>query len=347
MRKKIFYSLIIILSILIIASCSKKKDNLYGVSISANQMIGTPAEMFSLQHIKMFQASNDFTMKLLPTLSTDTTFSNFALSPFYLLNNLIVDTLFSSYFTTYEKLYSLSSINNNDMPSTINSFLAIVHKIDSTFDLKSEVSKQTKNKIFIKQEMEIPLLYDDNTSKNFDNIFTTYDNKKPRLDYMNISGNFPIYLSDDEQVSEIPIGNGNYILMLIQPTSCSIKDYINKFDEQKYFSLIQNTQERQVNLAFPLINVNTKDKEIYMPTLSNSDSTITFPKKLFVSTSISLRKATMAELSTNVNNKTPNNSVLSKNDSKPIKYDSPFLFIIRGKNSNLIMLIGWYLSPQK
>lgn len=346
MKKWIFYSVILLSFVLIIISCNKKKDNLYGVSISANKMIGTPAEMFSLQHIKMFQASNDFTMKLLPTLSTDTTFSDFAFSPFYLLNNLIIDTSFSSYFLSYEKHYSLSSLSNNDMSSTINSFLSIVHKIDSTFDLKSDVEKQTKNKIFIKQDMEIPLLYEDFSTKDIDNIFTTIDNKKPRLNYITISGNFPIYLSDEEQVSEIPIGNGNYILMLIQPTATSIKDYVNKFDEQKYSYLIQNTQERQVNLSFPLIQLNMKEKELVMPNLSTKDSSIVFPKRLFVSTSFALKKASMAELSTTTN-KSSNSPILSKNNSEPIKYNSPFLFLIRGKNSNLIMFIGWYLKPSK
>jgi serine protease inhibitor len=341
-KNKILNVFVIFFIVCLIISCNKKKENNYGVSISAPQMIGTPAEMFSLQHIKMFQASNAFTTNLLPTIIQTSNIHNFAFSPFYLLNNLMIDSCLNDYFISYEKYYTLSPHNSSEMLSTINDFKTIVHKIDSSFNIKSTIEKENPKKIIIKQELELPLLYENAKVKGVDNIFTTIDNKKPRLQYINISGNFNIYSSDEEQVSEVPLGNGNYILMLIKPLQKDIKQYVSCFNEEKYTSLIEKTENKSISISFPLINVRCQDMKIEMPELKTTDSNNVFPKELYVNSSFSLRKATMAELK--MVEKDMDNTILSKNNSDIIQYNSPFLFIIRGKNSNLIMFVGWYIE---
>ncbi|MDO5760503.1 MAG: hypothetical protein Q4Q06_05710, partial [Bacteroidota bacterium] len=87
---------ILTLCLLFFCSCKKEKEQLYGISIDAKKMMKTPAEIFSLQEIQFFQASNDFILSALPHLINEDTVQtdNFVLSPFFLYFTLAQDSTF-------------------------------------------------------------------------------------------------------------------------------------------------------------------------------------------------------------------------------------------------------------
>ncbi len=339
---KSFY-IFVFAAFVLFSSCKKEKNSLYSISISPNAMVGTPAEVFSIGQIKMFQASNNFISLLIADIAQDTSIHNFAIAPTYLLNNLLIDSTLLSWQESFIKHYSLTSLSQTQRKKTENDFLNAVKDIDSSIIINSDIVFENDETIKISQSFEKILMYEDNAPNDIDNIFTTSENKKTRLDFITISSDIRTYITDMEQTIELPIGNGNYMLMLIRPLNQSLRQYAKNFTEEKYFSLINNMQERKINVSFPLINI--KDSTIIpLPSYHDNDTTVTFPKTLSILYSFSLQKASQADLNTAVTHNR-NKNILSNNTSEPIKFSSPFLFIIRGKSSNWIMFCGAFCKP--
>ncbi len=343
MRQKhriIFIALcLVILSI----SCNKQKDNLLSISISANNMVGTPAEAFSLQQIKMFQASNEFVFKILQATNFDSLKQNFSFSPFYLINNLLIDTNNKDYAKVYCQKYNLHFSDTQQILSCISSFEQTVKKIDSCIKINSTATTTTDKNSIINQSFDVKLLYNNSAPEDIDNIFTTFDNKKPRIDFITITDNINISINQDEQVCEIPINTGNYTMMLIKPINKTVFEYIKDFDEKKYLTLINTMEVRKVNVSFPLGKVLTSNFEISLPTIKTNDTVINPSCEFLINSEINIFQAAKTEIAENLLTQ-PSNTVLSTNDSKPIKYNSPYIFIFRGKSSNLILYMGIYIT---
>ncbi|MBR1775146.1 MAG: hypothetical protein IJ759_06425 [Bacteroidales bacterium] len=340
--KSIYTILLIVFTIFF--SCTKEKNNLYSISISPNTMVGTPAENFSLQQIKMFQASNNFISLLLTDIAKDSSINNFAVAPLYLINTLLNDTTYEVWQKGFLKHYNLSELSHRQRLNSEKSFLQTVKEIDSSINITTSIEAQSDTILNIFQNFEIKLMYPDAAPNNIDNIFTTFDNKKPRLEFITINGDIRTYRNDNEIATELPIGNGNYMLILIRPLNESIKDYTAHFSEEKYSTLINNMQERKINVSLPLFEINDTVSNLPMPQYTYEDSTVIFPKRLNILSCFKLTKATQADLNANTTS-TANNSIFQSNNSEIIKYSSPFLFIVRGKNSNLIMFCGIFCTP--
>ena len=336
MHKKNIFLIIILISFLFI-SCKKDKNNLYSISISPNSMVGTPAEVFSLQQIKMFQASNSFICSFVSELKKDDINQNLVIAPFYLMNNIILDTLLAPYTDAYSQKYDISMTSPAQMISCINQFNKTVKQIDSSIDIQSKIDSETDSEINISQTLDIKLLYNNVAPNDIDNIFTNFDGTKRRIDFITLSDNINVCINDMEKVCEIPIGNGNYTMMLISPLNQSIKEYIATFDEKKYRFLINSMELRKVNVSFPLGNIFTNDYIVQMPKYKKGDSIVAFPKQLKLNSHFLISQADPTIISS-TNMPQQNNGLMQTNDSSPLKYNAPFLLIIRGKNSNLIML---------
>lgn len=342
MRQKLKIIFIVLCLVIVFVGCKKQKDNLFSISISANNMVGTPAEAFSLQQIKMFQASNEFVFKLLRTTNFDSIQQNVSFSPFYLMNNILIDTNNKAYSEMYCKKYNLHFANIQQILSCLNSFEQTVEKIDSCIKIKSYID-QKDNQNIISQSFDIKLLYNNSAPEDIDNIFTTFDNKKPRIDFITITDNVNLSISQEEQVCDIPISNGNYTMMLIKPTNQTVFEYIKDFDEKKYLSIINSMELRKVKVSFPLGKIITSNFQLTLPPIQINDTMVSLNGTLLVNSEINLFQAPKNEIAENLLSQL-SNTVLETNDSKPIKYNSPYIFIIRGKSSNLILYIGICVS---
>lgn len=333
--KKNALLLSLICSLLLVCSCKDKERDLFGLSIDASRMAGTPSEIFSIQHIKMFQASNDFITELLPNLYVDTNVTSFAVAPFYMLSALGLDTNFTSYFESYSKYYNLSPYSHKSLKTSFDNFLSAVKNIDSTIVIHNTLVKETDSVFVLNQSMNITLNYTNNINKYDDSIFKDINNEERKENFLNLCGEYSILQSNEETVCSIPIGNDNFTLMLIRPEKLSIKEYLNKFDLKHYLNIVNSLENRRVNISFPLISIKVDSLYIPMPQIPNSDTNGVFPTKLFLNQDFQIENIPLNESSAQ--------TVLQTNDSEPIIYNSPFLFVLKGKNSNLIMYLGYYL----
>lgn len=332
---------IIFIAIVLLFSCNKNKNNLYSVSVSPYSMIGTPAEMFSLGQIRIFQANNNLICSLMENLSLDSSVTNYTIAPMHLIYNILADSISTDWQKGFAKHYNLTELSNKQFQQSETAFLNIVKDIDSSINIESSIYDKNDSSINIVQHFEIKLIYQDVAPNNVDNIFTTINNKKPRLDFITINGNIRSLTTSEEQVVELPIGNGNYMLMLIRPKLKSIREYMLDFSEEKYFSFIKDLQERRNTVSFPLISIKGTLSNIPMPQYSRMDSVIHFSPKLNLIHSFVLKKVAKTDI--NIQKvSTFTDGAFSFNNSDIIKYSSPFLFIIRGKNSNLIIFVGIY-----
>lgn len=315
LSKKIYISVLASAICLLLFSCKDKKDELYGISIDASRMVGTPAEVFSIQHVKMFQASNSFIMEFLPELNSDSV--DFAIAPFYALSSLAMDTNLAAYFSCYAAYYNLSQHNANETKQAFNSFLTAIQSIDSSFNISNSLFVQANDTLNLTQSLTITLCYENN--------FKQEENK------INISGEFLTLESHDETVCEIPFGNGNFVLDLLQPKAMSLKEYYNTFNEEHYATIFKQLENRKINVSFPKLDIAFESLPLNMPQIPKTDSTGIFNKLLMLTCSFKVENQTQNTAS----------SILQSNDSEPIVFERPFLFLVRGKNSNLIFFIGY------
>ena len=325
---KFKYIIFLFFVVLFFVACKKDNNKLYGVSIETNKMINSPAEVFSLQQIKIFMASNDFTLKGLPYLINDSSKQNtfFAFSPLFLTYTIAQDSLFDDYLDQYEKQYNLSLSNQNKRLQIFNSFLSSVKDTDSSINIESKIIENKENIIKIQQSLDLNLSYD-----NINLEEDRYSSKQ----HIIISDEFSVLDNSEQTMVDILVGNGNYVLTLIQPNNTTFQDYIKTFNEEKYASLINQMENRKNSVIFPLIDMDMQGKTMNDINLSRDNSHFRFPKEVVLDCHFSISHQQQT-------NSSFEQTLLKSNTSKPISFNKDFLFILRGKNSNLIMFIGYY-----
>ncbi len=322
------YVIIILLATFFFSSCKKDENKLYGISIETNKMINTPAEVFSLQQVKIFMASNDFTLKGLPYLTDKIAkkSENFSFSPLYLTYTIAQDSLFDEYLKQYETKYNLSILERNRRIQIFNSFLSSVKEIDSSINIQSKIIENNNNTIRIEQSLYLNLQYD-----NINIEEDKYSSNKQ----ITISDDFLVLETSEQTIVDILVGNGNYALTLIQPENTTLQDYISSFNEEKYASLIKQMENRKTSIKFPFIEIDMKEKIINDINLSDKDSLFRYPKEVSLDCHFAFKELTSKNTSFE-------QTLLKSNNSTSILFNKDFLFILRGKSSNLIMFIGYY-----
>jgi len=321
--------LVLFLCLFVLHSCKKDKEPLFGISIDTQKMVKTPAEIFSLQHIEFFRASNDFVLSILPSFmekndSLKTT--RFAVSPFFLHFTLAKDSTFNEYLSGFENHYQLSAMSQKERTKFFNSFLESVSEIDSSIHIISEIKTSSVDSICVYQKFQFQTHYKDNGQALA--LHTT------REKYLNTSGDFSCSDDTEHCLADIPLGNGNYVLTLIKPKQVSLKEYLLAFDEKKYAQLLQQAKTIKTNIVFPLMDIRQQSKQI-----SIEDSTMKFyfsaPKKIILNCDFKIEN-----IADNISSF--EESLLNNSNQQPILFDEDFLFVLRGKNSNFIMFIGCY-----
>lgn len=321
---------ILLLVLCLFVSCKKDKGELYGVSIDASKMVNTPAEVFSLQQIALFGASNNFTLVSLQALSEDSLYKekDFAYAPLYMIYTMSEDTAFSDYIAFFEKHYKLTSTDREKREQMFLSLSSAVKNIDSTIQIGSSVVLSDKNNIHIEQSLYLKTHYDNvSVSHSKDNVFS--------VDMITMAGEFPFVQTSEEMVAEISLGNGNYVLDIIQPRNRSLDKYLSGFDEKKYTSILRNLENRKINLSIPAIDIDVKNRPLDICRTEKYDSLLCFPKEVLIDCRFKIENVPLDKTSFE-------EKMLNSNSSKPMAFDRDFVFVVRGKNSNLIMFIGFY-----
>ena len=347
MKKHIFpFCILLLCATVLTESCNKKEDNLFSISISPNTMIGTPAENFSLQQIKMFQISNDFVCKMIPEIINGGYTDNFFIAPVYFINNILSDTASMEWQKAFAEHYGMQLLSYNQRAINEKNFLRTVKEIDSSFNITSTPVFNADSVINITQNFCISFPYRNIIKDDIDNIFTSYNNNKQRTDFVTINDNIRAFIDVNVRITEFPVGNGNYMLMLIRPEDKSITEFAKEFTEKSFVNAVNKLQERRINVSFPVINVSSFLPNTFMPEYTEEENTINFPKQVNLS-SFFTTSATDISQTEDINATDLNYNMLQSTDTQPLKFNTPFMFIVRGKNSNLIMLIGIFCNSEQ
>lgn len=331
-----FFSALLIICIINVSCNKNNKEIDYGVSISAPKMIGTSAEVFSEENINMLKKSNSLNFLLLNKSfsSLDSTY-NFSFSPLG-----VFQSLYSIKDENYIELFN-EKFDINDTNVVFNNILTIrklISEIDSTIKIDNLLTTNNLKEILISQKLEFPLIYE-GILKTRKLAFNINEQEKGLIEYFTIKGNFGVLNDKSYLAFDIAIGNGNYSLLLIEPKNGDIKQLSNNFSENDYKTIIENLVEQMIIISFPDIS-NISTYHLNLPNIS-SDSTYktTF---LSINSEIKIIKPTPAYLKmrkSNIDNKLQTSSKTEK-----YIFNKPFIYIIRGKNSNSILTSGIFIS---
>mgnify|MGYP003317338860 CR=1 FL=1 len=333
--KDIFHAIFLVLCLVLFSSCKDKKNELYGISIDASRMVGTPAEVFSLQHVEMFQASNSFIINLLPQLYQDSTENSFAFAPFYALSYMALDTNLNDYFVQYNSYYKLSEHSSSKARQSLHSFLEGIYSIDSTINVQTELEYTHNDSLLLRQGFKIILHYNNDIQTKDNTLFVGENAQERKEEFLKVAGEFNVLESKHEVICDIPVGNGNFVLSFIKPQNMSLREYISQFDEKHYINMLREMENRRTNISFPLINIEFENLPLAMPQIPNSNALGVFPKALSLSNSFHIENIPF--------NASSSETLLQNKNTEPINFNSPFVFILRERNSNLIVYIGYYL----
>lgn len=334
MKRQLLYLSLLLLLASVQFSCNRgSKDQDFGVSISAPKLIGTPAEILTPEELQTLRISNSLSFHFLNQIynSTDTLFS-FSFSPLGVLYNIynVSDT---NYIKALSEQFSIT--DSQALLKNISNTLSTITEIDSTIK-ESTTLKPNKRSPYpnLLQELQIPIPYE-GMLKPRQMSFTLIDSSQSQMTFFQISGEFG--LSQDETVLclDIPLGNGNYSLLIIEPKDWDMKSFASHFDEDKYIEIIESLTFQNLKLTLPELS-NTTKFSLSIPAISGL--TPQKVKSFLLTTRLNLQKPTRASITVN---KTDIDAKL-KSNSKTEQHiiNKPFLYILRGKNSNSILLLG-------
>lgn len=327
--------------LLFVVCCSKdKQKEQYGVSISAPSIAGTPAEIFSQEHIALFRMANGLNFELIRnTFQSDSSSDNQACSVLYLLKELCLTGTDEDYLKALEQYCAFSDTRSENLKNNFLSLEQTMHSIDSTliFSTRTDTSKIGEFKCEI--DFLLPLMYEDalSTAPAF---FSDCNLKKTKRNFFRLSGNFNTLATEEETISDIPIGNGNYSLLLIMPNEKQIRDYLKELTEQKYKKLTDRMEKRKTSITFPSFEDFSTETEILLPDIIISDTVIRQHNITKLHTKIQLQKPTEALLQSM--QKSMEDKIIDAKNEEDICFNKPFLFFLKGSNSGAIILQGIY-----
>jgi len=339
--KRLFILLLFSGVIAMIFACGKKNQaGDYGVSISAPKLVGTPAEAFSAEDINTLKLTNAFEFLLLNQTDSLTSFS---FSPISVVR-YVFDVADSGYVASFRSRFSLQ--DTNSLFESISSIKDIIKSIDSTIDIESQEHILKDSTVVINQKFNFPLIYKDalHTSHNTFNCPPISVKKRgkvvqkeqtKKLEFFTLVNNFSIYQNDKVLVCDIPIGNGNYSLMLVQAKQMDMLSFVKTFSEQDFKNIIDKLEEKYLQISFPNISQKTSCN-LSLPTLS-FDTVYKMPS-IVIHSKVRVKKPLEEELKMLSSQNQDQDMVQSSPQS--YSFDKPFLFLIRGKSSNSIILSG-------
>jgi len=331
----IFFFALLFLSVVIVSCNKNNQENDYGVSISAPKMIGTPAEVFSEDNINILKISNSFNFLLLnqPFAHLDSSY-NFSFSPLGILYNVyrIEDENYLNQFSNKFDISDTATLFEN-----ISTIKKLISGIDSSIKIDFSSTLDKSKKMKISEKIEFPIFYEEALKVKKQPFFTSKEKKS--LDFFTIKRELGVYSDNNFNAVNMSIGNENYSLLLIIPKNGNINSFVNSFSEKDYKTIIEGLTPKIISLSFPNIS-NISNYSLLLPLIS-LDSAYKL-SSLQISSEIKIIKPTPAELKqkkTDIDNK-----LKSSTKTEKYTFNRPFLFIIRGKNSNSILTTGVFVG---
>ncbi len=334
MKRRILYLTILLLTALLQFSCNKStKEQDFGVSISAPKLIGTPAEKFTPEEIQTLRISNSLSFLFLNQIynSSDSLFP-FSFSTLGVLYNIynVSDT---NYLQALTKQFSIS--DSQALLQNITNTLSVISEIDSTIQESTTLQIDKRSQLpNLVQEFQIPFPYE-GMLKPKQLSFSLTDTTQRKMTFYQISGEFGLSQNETALCLDIPLGNGNYSLLIIEPKDWDIKTFASNFNETKYIEIIESLTYQNLKLSLPELSFTSN---FSLPIPSIAGQTPLAVKSFLLTSKLTLQKPTRASFAvdkTNIDTKLQSNSKTEQH-----QINKPFLYILRGKSSNSILLLG-------
>ncbi len=336
MKSIIFQFLIALIISSIFIGCGKKSENLeYGVSIKAPKLNNSDSLSLSKESLNVLRISNNMNFILKNSLiqNIDDTL-NYSFSSLGFIDN--ISSLEKSFTDNFLFKYEIDNLE--DFNSEINNIKGFISNKDSLIILESQViESQNNKKTEIKQGIAFPI-FDENILRPKQKKFTSIRNEILRKEFFIFKKSLEIYNSQDLSAIEVPIGNNNYSLLFIQPKNIDIIEYTKKFNEEEYLLIINNLKKEIISFSFPDISHNYK-LDLPLPNLINDSLS---PIKITLNSSLKIIKPTRAEIKNRISS--IENNLPTSTKTEIYNFNSPFLYIIRSKNSNGILYFGLFLE---
>jgi len=333
---KLYFSALFILSILSVSCNKNSKEIDYGVSITAPKMIGTSAELFSEENISTLGKSNTLNFLILNnSFASSDSIYNLSFSSLGLMQS-IYSINDESYIESFNQTFDIT--DTAVLFNNISTIRELVTEIDSTIKFDNQITLGKSKDIIISQKLQFPLIYE-GILKSKKLAFNINQELKKTIEFFTIKGSFGVLSDKDYNAVDISIGNENYSLLLIEPTQMDIKKFVSKFSENDYKTIIDKLEKQIIRITFP----NISDASTYLLNLPNLslDSSLKL-NCLSISSEIKIIKPTPAELK--MRESSIENQLQESSKTEKQVFDKPFIYIIRGQNSNSILAIGVFIN---
>ncbi|MBQ6285708.1 MAG: hypothetical protein IJK67_05345 [Bacilli bacterium] len=260
----------------------------------------------------------------------------------------------------FDDFYTPEVINNWAYKKTYKMIEKVVDQIDKDFVLG------IANAIAIDVEWQVKFMENATTKEDFNKL----DGTKKEVDMMHSSEGIT-YISNDNASGIIKdykkYDDVELEFIAILPNEKDIKKYINNFDEKELNSLLSNqktTANYDINLSLPKFKYDF-DYEDFMKDLISLGITDAFDKDaanfdlmetedsildLYVGEAVHKTHIDLSENGTKAAAVTyfgmfKNTAIAQPKEQLIIKFDRPFLYLIKEKNSNNIWFFGTVYEP--
>lgn len=175
---------------------------------------------------------------------------------------------------------------------------------------------------------------------------------------MHTSGTFPVRVDEHYQVVQMPYEGSNIVMDLIKPLDGDWDDFMEELTNDTLQAYLSDLNGQDVNLSLPKFKIETPRMNLIEPMRSlglvdvfgaNANlSGINGDDNLFLSTLVQKAYIDVNENGTEAAAVTI--AVIMEEGSAmapiEIRFDRPFLFVIRDTNTGTILFIGQLMQPE-
>lgn len=173
---------------------------------------------------------------------------------------------------------------------------------------------------------------------------------------MNAHREYDLYTNDGIQAVSLPYGNGSFRMLLVQPETMNIDEYIDKFDYNEFLDINKNLRSTKTYLFIPRFKMEFEETlneylkkmglEIaFIPELADFTRIYKGPEKLYIS---EVKHKSYVEVNEEGTEAAAATSIGMGTTSMPVslKFNKPFIFIIHDVKTNTVMFIGKMEKPE-
>lgn len=338
MRTQRWSFIVLIIFLLVIISCNKKSsDSNYGVSISAPKMLNSPSVELNEDNLNTLKAANNINFKLLSNIlsNSDSCFS-FSISSLNFLQYISQINADPKFLSSFNESFDI--ISEEKLMKDVADVYGLIKSIDSTIKIDGYIeTNNLRKKQQIYQSISFPII-EENILKPKKIDFITLNNTKKNIEFYSIKRNIGVFNSTNFLAIDMPIGNENYSLMLIQPKEEFIS-FCKSFAENQYRTILDNINEQISTIVFP--NISGKSNfNLRLPNFS-LDTSLNLGT-ILIESKIEIIKPTRAELK--IKNSNIKDKLETSGKTEKFLFNKPFIFILRSRISNGILLSGAFLG---